>query len=453
MLTKNSTAEYTALYYTDAETVGTIDGTTVFVPQMLVGEKALIRIDFVNVKKNVAYGTVARLIVSSPARQIPPCSHFGKCGGCALMHMNYAEQLCFKQNKVCSNLKKIGGLHCSVLPTVASSKTLGYRNKLALPIRGEVGNVQIGMFEKGSHSVVDVQNCLLGGDWSCTLVGLFRKFINENRIVPYNEQNFSGQVRHLVARCVDGQLLVTVVTNGKCDFDLQPFAALLAQNFSRFGLFVNSNYHKNNVILGQKTEHVCGTDCICGENLGVKFRLQPNSFFQVNDEIKDAIYRKVRELLDVSNTEVLIDCFSGVGVLTSVLASEKYATYAVEIVPEAVADARKNAVLNNSPNVTNVCGDATVELPKIVQKHRGKICSLVVDPPRKGLNEAICNTILNARVDNIVYISCDSATLARDLKQLSAGYVIDYVQPWDMFPQTAEVETVVHLTRRNSKEC
>ena len=445
MLKQNDKVEYVALSYADCETVGKVEETTVFVPQMIVGEKAVVKVNYA--KHNVAHATVEKLLTASPLRQTPPCKHFGKCGGCALMHMDYAEQLLFKQNKVKNNLKKIGGLDFDVLPTVPSPKTLGYRNKLSLPVRGKIGDVKIGMYQKGSHNVVDMPNCMLGGSWSCTLVQLFRKYLNENKIAPYNEKNFSGQVRHLVARYVDGQLLVTVVSNGKWKQNLQPFVALLRQNFEKFGLFVNENEQKNNVILGAKTYCVCGLEHIESTHLNTKFLLQPDSFFQVNDNVKDAIYAKVKQLLNVSQTQVLVDCFSGVGILTNVLASPNYQTYAVEIVPQAVEDAKQNAILNNSPNITNVCGDANVELPKLTREHRDKTLSLVVDPPRKGLGERLCDTILKARFDNIVYISCDSATLARDLKQLCTAYCVDYVQPWDMFPQTAEVETVVHLKR------
>ncbi|MGN1039892.1 MAG: 23S rRNA (uracil(1939)-C(5))-methyltransferase RlmD [Candidatus Fimimonas sp.] len=448
MVKQNDLTEYVAQHYSNAETVGKVGEDAFFVPQMIVGEKALVKVNYA--KKGVAYADVVQLLQTSPLRQKPPCKHFGKCGGCALMHMQYAEQLVFKQQKVQNNLKKIGGLNVEVLPCVPSAKVLGYRNKLSLPVRGKVGNVQIGMYQKGSHNVVDVQDCLLGDSWSATLVAIFRKYLNENRIVPYNEKTFSGQVRHLVARFVDNQLLVTVVSNGKWKADLQPFAKALQAHFSKFGLFVNENNLKNNVILGENTQYVCGLRHIEGQHLGVKFHLQPDSFFQVNNEIKDGLYKKVQELLNLSETQVLVDCFSGVGILTNVLASKNFQTYAVEIAPQAVQDAQEIARLNNTPNVTNVCGDVNVELPKITAQNSGKVMTLVVDPPRKGLGENLCNTILSANFNHVVYVSCDSATLARDLAQLSQAYDVTYVQPWDMFPNTAEVETLVALSRKRT---
>ena len=446
MLKANDLITYTAESYANAETVGRVDDYTVFVPQMIVGERARVKLN--HVKRNVAYGTVVELLESSDKRVTPECAHFGKCGGCSLMHMSYCEQLLFKQNKVASNLKKIGKIDVEVLPCVPSSKTHGYRNKLSLPVSGKCADVHIGMYERNTHKVVDTHGCNLGGEWATRLVELFADYCNEYGVTPYNEQNFTGEVRHLVARYVDGQLLVTIVSNGEFCKNLTPFAEKLAKTFHRYGLFVNINTYKNNVILGKTTKHICGIDYVEGTHLGVKFRLRPNSFFQVNDGVKDAIYAKVRELLDVSQTEVLVDCFSGIGILTNALASANYDTYAIEIEPSAVTDANEMVALNNSPRVHNICGDVNVELPKIVESNAGKRFTVVVDPPRKGLGDGICQTLMNSNADNIVYISCDSATLARDLATLSHMYTVAYVQPYDMFPNTDQVETIVRLIRR-----
>lgn len=446
MLKQNDKITYTAQGYSNAETVGVVDGYTVFVGGMMIGETATVKITYV--KKSVAYGEVVEILTPSPSRVTPPCLHFGKCGGCSLMHMTYEEQLKFKTNKVANNIKKLAKLDVNVLPCVPSMLTLGYRNKLSLPVAGKPGNVKIGMYQKGSHFVVDMDDCLLGGKWSQKLTQIFRNYLNKYNIPPYNEKTFTGVVRHLVARYVDEQLLVTVVSNGEFKFDLHPLIAELQKAFPKFGLFVNINTYKNNVILGKTTQHVYGISQIVGEHFGVKFCLKPDSFFQVNNGVKDAIYQKAKDLLNVANTDVLIDCFSGIGILTNALASSNYQTYALEIVPSAVEGANQMKALNNSPNVTNICGDVNVELPKLTAEHAGKTITMVVDPPRKGLGENICNTILQANVDNIVYISCDSATLARDLAMLSAKYNVSYVEPYDMFPNTDQVETMVCLIRR-----
>ena len=446
MIKRGDVINYTAEDYAGSETVGVYDGVTVFVPFLIRGEQARVRINYV--KKNVAYGDALEIIRPSLKRVVPPCKHFTKCGGCSLMHMDYAEQLVFKRNKVVNNLRKIAKIDAEVLPCAPSPLTLGYRNKLSLPVSGTQGNVTIGMYKRNSHEVVDINGCLLGGKWAETLVELFRSYCNGQGVVPYDERSFTGEVRHLVARYVDGQLLVTVVSNGEYKRDLQPLISLLAAHFDRFGLFVNINDNKNNVILGKTTKHVYGLKYIESVHLGVVTRLSPDSFFQVNDEVKNAVYTEVKRLLDLSGTQALIDCFSGVGVLTNALADDGYETYAIEIVPQAVINARETAALNGK-RITNVCGDVNVELPRFTEKLKGKRITLVVDPPRKGLGQAVCDTILRSDADNMVYISCDSATLARDLAALSDNYDVTYVRPFDMFPQTDNVETVVHLARKS----
>lgn len=445
MLKQDDIITYTAEFYSNAETAGQVDGYTVFVPNMLVGETATVKVTYV--KRNVAYARVVQITKPSKLSVVPQCRHFGKCGGCALSRMSYEEQLNFKRNKVMQNLRKIGKLDCEVLPCVPSPKQLKYRNKLSLPVCGSMGNAYVGMYQKGSHKAVKIDCCLLSDDWSTTLVKVFTEYLNEQKIAPYDERSFKGEVRHLVARYIDGQLLVAIVSNGEFTRDLTPLIERLKKHFNKFGLFVNINTYKNNVIMGKSTRHIYGLKYIESDHLGVKFRLQIDSFFQVNNEVKDAIYGKVKELLNLSQTEALIDCFSGVGVLTNVLADDKFETYAIEIEPSAVEDAKQLAKLNAKRTVS-ICGDVNLELPRLTAKLANKRITMVVDPPRKGLGEKICNTILSADVDNIVYISCDSATLARDLAQLSARYDITYIEPYDLFPQTDQIETVVQLVRK-----
>ncbi len=445
MLKVNDTILFTAQSYANSETVGTYQNTTVFVPRLIVGEQAKVKITYV--KKGVAYGEVKQLVAASDKRVKPQCKYFGKCGGCSLMQMSYAEQLAFKQNKVKNNFLKIAKSDAEVLPCQPSGLVLNYRNKLSLPVSGRKGNVIIGMYRKNTHEVIDTGGCLLGGEWAAALVEIFRNYCNTTGIIPYDERTFSGEVRHLTARFIDGQLLVTVVSNGEFKRNLQPLIDALRRRFDKFGLFVNINEYKNNVILGKITKHIYGIEYIESECLGVKLRVAPNSFFQINDGVKDRVYLKTRELLDLSKTEVLIDCFSGVGVLTNVLANDKFDTYAIEIEPSAVADAKEAAKLNSAA-ITNICGDVNIELPKLVNNFADKVITLVVDPPRKGLGESICNTVKQANVDNIVYISCDSATLARDVALLSDAYDVVYVEPYDMFPNTDQVETLVRLARK-----
>ncbi len=445
MLKQNDIVIYTAEAYSNAETVGKVGDTTVFVPLMIVGEQARVKINYA--KKGVAYGDAVELLKSSSNRVKAQCGSFGSCGGCSLCHMSYGEQLNFKRNKVKNNLLKIAKSDAEVLPCVASPKRFHYRNKISLPVSGKRGDVIIGMYKRNSHQVVNIKQCSLVGEWAAVLINIFKIYCDENQIIPYDEKTFTGEVRHLTARYIDGQLLVTIVSNGEFKRDLHPLIEALKNNFEKFGLFINVNTYKNNVILGEITRHVYGLEYIESECSGVKTRVSPNSFFQVNDEVRDLIYSKTRELLDLAETEVLIDCFSGVGVLTNALACDKFETYAIEMEPAAVKNACETAELNGN-KITNICGDVNIELPNLTQKLSNKKTTVVVDPPRKGLGEKICRTLLCSNVDEIVYVSCDSATLARDVAVLTARYNINYVQPFDMFPQTDNVETLVVLSHK-----
>ena len=443
---QNDVVTYTAQAYSDGETVGSVGEYTLFVPFMAQGETAEVKVNYV--KGSVAYADVVRITRPSPHRVTPPCPLFGRCGGCALMHLQYAEQLRFKTLKVQNALRKIGGITAEVSPCVPSPLTVRYRNKLSLPVRGKRGNVKIGMYRRGSHTVVDSDDCLLGNAVFADVVNIFRSYLNDCGAQPYDEKTFGGEVRHLVARYVDGQLLLTVVSNGKWRHDLSPLYERLKKKFPQTGIFINENNLRNNVIMDKKTLHVCGIEYIKGVHAGVPFRLGADSFFQVNDGVKDILYQKVKQSLRVAGTQVLIDCFSGIGVLTNALADQNYLTYGVEIVPQAVQDANAMSKLANG-KVINVCGDANEVLPRLAKEHEGKKMCLVVDPPRKGLGEKVCETVTKTPFSDVVYVSCNPATLARDLKTLSQIYDVTAIQPYDMFPHTDQVESVVCLKRQS----
>lgn len=432
---------------TFGEGIARTEGYTVFVVGALVGEQVLARID--HVKKGIAYASIVDITTKSSSRVAPPCQCYTSCGGCQLQHMDYTAQLQYKHDVVANNLAKIGKIDYPVLDTVASSQQYHYRNKIALPVGGVTGNISIGMYSQGTHNIVPISSCMLVDSWADDLINIVRSFANEHSIPPYNESDFSGVLRHVVARYVDGQLLVTLVTNGTHSVDYTPLCDMLGSRYSQWGLFVNINSTKGNVILGDTTHHIAGIDGIHSQSGNIRYTVQPESFFQVNDDIRTKIYAKARQLLLSGKTDVLIDCFSGVGLLTSAMYSDSYDTYAIEIDSSSVADANKMKDDNNLVRLNNICGDANVQLPKLLnrlrQSNSGNI-SLLVDPPRKGLGTQICSSIIDSAPTSIVYISCDSATLARDLAMLSSSYNITHIEPYDMFPNTRHVETLVAMT-------
>lgn len=422
------------------------DGFTCFVPFCLPGEEVLALIT--KKKGGVAYAEAKKILRSVNGRIKPECAVYGKCGGCNLQHMSYDGQLDFKKNLVAGNLKKIGGVVCDVKDTVPCASPYRYRNKLQVPFGNVGGKTVTGFYAEGTHDIVPTSSCPLQDVWADDLCRAAREFADRYGISAYDWKSGKGLLRHLVARYVCGQLLVAVVING----DLLPyadrFAEALSERFDKFGLFVNINKKPTNVIMGDVTKHVRGIKRIDGETCGVSFCLQPESFFQVNDDVREKLYGQAAALVREDGCEVIIDAFSGVGVLSGVLAKGGAEVYGIEIVPQAVADADDLKRRNGLDNLTNICGDVNKELITLCRRLKGKKIAMVLDPPRKGLGKETKEAIAEAAPDRIVYISCDSATLARDIKDLSDIYSPVYCRPFDMFPQTAAVETVVLLAKK-----
>lgn len=432
---------------TNGEGVANKDGVTYFVPFCLPKEEVEATVTFK--KGNVAQAKLEKIVKSVNGRCQAACKNFTLCGGCQLQHMNYCAQVSFKREKVKKNLKKIGGINFDVNECVPSDKSFGYRNKLQIPVRKIGSKAVCGFFQSGSHKLVPVTHCPLQDEWADKVLKCVVNFVNENDIAVYDEVKKTGLVRHVVARHVENQLLLTVVINGDELTLWQKLKQKLDENFDRYGLFVNINKKHDNVILGNKTLHLCGLKHIQGDCLGVKFCLQPDSFFQINDFIRDKIYADAISLLDTSDCDIIVDAFSGVGILSGVLCKSGKQVFGIEIVKAAVEDADNLKKINNLKNLTNICGDVNVELKNLCEKNSGKKIALVVDPPRKGLGQPTIEAILHAKPQNIVYISCDSATLSRDVKALSKVYEIKHCTPYDMFPQTDNVETLVVLKKIN----
>ena len=423
-----------------------IDGHAVIVPFALPGENVCARV--VHVRRD---GTVFASLMSvedpSAERTSPPCAAFGVCGGCQLMHMTYEAQLSLKRRVVLENLKKIGGQDVEVPPVLPSPFVLGYRNKIQQPIGFDGKKAFTGFFKPSTHDIVRVSSCLLQHSEARRATVVFEEFLNQNKISVYNEKTGRGLVRHFVARYVDGQMLATVVVNGNSLPDWEKLYRALEKVYKKVGLFLNENRNKNNVILGEKTIWLKGLREITSQMCGVEFCLQPDSFFQINMPVAESIYRKVKQLALQCKTEVLIECFSGVGVLSAMLADDSYDSFGIEIVPSAWQDAQKIKEKNNLKRLTNICGDVNKELPKLALECRGKNITVVVDPPRKGVDKAARNTLIEAKPQTIIYVSCDSATLSRDVADfVAAGYKLTFVQAYDLFPNTKHVETVVVLS-------
>lgn len=431
----------------NAEGVAITNDFVCFVKNALPTETVKARITYV--KKNIAYADTLEVLQASPDRAKPLCPYYARCGGCELQHMSYGTQAEFKRTSFEKKMSKIGGveLKAEIYP---SSKAFEYRNKIQLPVRSVGGKTRFGFFEKGSHKLVPIKFCPLHGDWATTLITILNEYVEKTDIMPYDEGG-SGVLRTAVARYTENQLLLTLVIRRGELPNVELLESLLEKSFEKYGLFVSLNEKDTNVIMG-KTTYLFGQKYIEGKTCGLTFRLRPESFFQVNDYMRDALYFKVKELVSSGEPVAVIDCYSGTGVLTALLSSNKHDTYGIEIDSSSVADAIDNVKLNLLSRTEHICGDVTVELPRLLQRYEGQRVSIVCDPARKGISESAVRCIAAVKPYKFVYVSCNSATQARDISLFNecvkGEYQIEFACAYDQFPQTLACESIVSFVKK-----
>lgn len=451
----------------EGEGVIKCDGVTVFVPFCLVGERVSFKA--LKVNGNIAYGKLTEVHTLSEDRATPVCPHFEKCGGCQLQHLAYPAQLDFKRQLVSNCLKKIGGLEVRTEQTVASAKQYAYRNKLALPV-GVDGNGQtvVGFYAPRSHRIIPVSSCALQAEWSATLISALIGFMNKEGLSGYDERSKKGDIRHIVGRELDGKLIITVVTTARLNLD--GFVEILSQSLKKFTLWNNVNSDDGNAVFGKEWHICCGEGYFTGEDAGIKFKAGANTFLQVNDDVRKLLYAAVCDELRDGDT-VAIDLYSGGGMLTAMLAKACRAAYGIEIVAEAVECANQLKKLNGlDEKMFNYCGAVEDRIDEVFEKTAGYRRAIVCDPPRKGMERSVIREILRCKAEKVVLISCNPATLARDLgllcgslkedggklvknpdytpEGLTGFYRITKIIPFDMFPQTKHVETLVVLSHK-----
>lgn len=428
-------------YGANGEGVATIGGKVVFVPFAMPGEKVQVKI--INDKNSFLIAKLLKVIKANDKRTKQLCPNFGKCGGCDIEHICYEEQLNFKTELVQNTLKKYAKIDKKPEKTEKSEKIWRYRNKFAFPVCEENGEVKIGMFRKNSHKIIETDDCLLQSETSAKIIKLFKEYMKENNVSAYNETTHKGTVKHIVCREFENSFILTIVVTDEKFNNFEPLICKLKTEFKSFGLYKNVNKLNNNVIFGNSDIHLFGLKELEIEEFGIKYFVNNRSFLQVNDDIKNKIYSQILSLL--KDEKIVIDAYSGAGLLSSVIAKHADKVYGIEIIKEATKNAENLNNLNNLNNLTNINGDCAVEIPKLAKQL--KDFSVVIDPPRKGVDKKVCESFLSALPKKIVYLSCNPATLARDVALLSEKYKITYLKPWDMFPQTANVETLVCLER------
>lgn len=457
----------------DGEGIGKIDGYTLFIKDAVIGDKVKAKI--MKAKKNYAYAHLEEVITPSKDRVKPRCPIARQCGGCQIQNMSYESQLKFKQSKVRNNIVRLGGfdekeIDSIMEPIIGMDDPFKYRNKAQFPVgKDKNGKVVTGFYAGHSHNIIPNTDCIIGVPDNKEILEIIIAHMEKNHIEPYDEVTGKGLVRHILIRkgFVSGQLMVCLVINYKNKNNTESIyiknqdelISKLSSIDGMTSISVSINIEKTNVIMGTEIHTIWGQDTIKDTLCGLEFNISPLSFYQVNPVQTEKLYGQAIEYAGLTGNETVWDLYCGIGTITLSMSKKAKQVYGVEIIPQAIDDANGNAARNNISNAKFYVGKAEEVLPDFYEKESEKDSSsnalhpdvIVVDPPRKGCDQMCLDTMLKMAPNRIVYVSCDSATLARDLRILcDGGYKLEHVRPCDMFPMSVHVETVVLLTRQNT---
>lgn len=437
-------------YTSDGSGLGKVDGMAVFVPNGVVGDCCSVHI--IKVTKNYCVGKISKILKPSKNRIEPDCPAFERCGGCAFRNIPYEKESEFKQKRVSDCLLRIGGIEMAPEKVVSNGITRHYRNKAQFKIeKTPEGRIIAGFFAPKSHRVIECKNCPLHPKEFALAVEVFCKFLEKNDISVYNEETGKGLVRQLYLRMGEnsGQLMVCVVINGNRLFNQHLLVEDLKENLPCLeSVVINENRQKTNVVLGEKNTVIYGGEFITDRMCDLNFRLSPHSFYQVNSKMAELLFERAGEFAGLTGNETVLDLYCGAGAIGLSLAKKAKKIIGVEIVPQAVENARFNAQNNGIENCEFICSDASAAA-SLLAKRKIKPDVVVIDPPRKGCDSRLIDIIAqDFSPQRVVYVSCDPATLSRDLKIFSQkGYSVEKITPFDLFPRTVHVESVVLLTK------
>ncbi len=473
------------------------EGVTFFVPYCLPGEK--IRFRVLKVKDKIGYGKIEEVLTPAEERVREKCPVFTRCGGCQLQHLAYRSQLRFKGNVVKDALRKIAGIRLCVPAAIKSDLPYGYRNKLQMPVGVDrEGNNVIGFYAERSHRIIPVSTCVIHPEWAEKLIAVLHRYMKECAVKGYDEEAGTGSLRHIVVREIGGKFIVTLVSVTENLPNLQYLIELLYTVFRTFTFYLNINAKDTNVVFGEQFILEHGPGYFEAEEQGIRYEAGPVTFLQVNENVRAKLYEAALKAVVSTGDEVVVDAYSGGGLLTAMLAKSCKRVYGIELEAEAVkcADALKEK--NGLSNMTNICGYVEEKLQGVLEKEQGEEIRLILDPPRAGIARSVVRAILESGISKIAIISCNPATLARDLGLLTGSlvekdgeliknseyaalnasktnecssldalsekeektpqieneaglngfYTIEWIQPFDMFPQTKHVETLVVLSKK-----
>ena len=434
----------------EGEGIAKIDGFTIFIPNAIKGEK--IKILIVKVLSSHAFGKIIEILEESKFRVEEDCKFYKRCGGCNLRHIDYEETLNMKQNVVQNLVDKNLKTKIKVNPTWGMGNPYNYRNKLQYPIGvDKFGKPTIGVFAKRTHEIIHVENCLLQNEKANQITKYIIDVINKYKLSIYDENTKEGLLRHVVIKTAirTNEMMVVFVING----DFLPFAKDIALDLQGschdiISVVVNINKKNTNVILGDKNINVLGDGYILDFLGQYVFKISPLSFYQVNPVQAEALYNIAIENAGISKDDVVFDLYCGIGTISIFASSYAKKVYGIEIVEQAIEDAKENAIMNKVKNVEFIAGDTEIVLADLINNKKIIPDVVIVDPPRRGLDNNTVNNILKIHPKRVVYISCNPATLVRDLSMLEEKYDIKMLQPVDMFPFTSHIENIAILKLR-----
>lgn len=434
--------------------VGKYEGIAFFVKDTVIGDVAEAKI--MKMKKTYGYARLIRLIKASPDRIVPPCPVARQCGGCQIQAMSYRAQLKFKEEKVRNNLMRIGKFEeIPMEPILGMEQPFRYRNKAQFPVgRDREGRLVAGFYAGRTHNIITCRDCLLGSEVNRPIVEIVLTHMKRYRIEPYDEATGTGLVRHIMTRVArrTGQIMVCLVLNGTQLPHESDLIEQLSQIPGMTSITLNINTERTNVIMGRRQKLLWGRETIEDYIGDVRFSISPQSFYQVNPLQTEKLYGKALEYAALTGKETVWDLYCGIGTISLFLAQKARHVCGVEIVPEAIQDARENARLNGFTNTSFYVGKAEEVLPEKYRSDGIRADVIVVDPPRKGCEESVLATMIQMAPERIVYVSCDSATLARDLRYLcDRGYHLEKICPVDMFGNSVHTESIALLQKNKRK--
>lgn len=436
----------------DGAGVGRLEGYIWFIKDTVIGD--VVRAKAMKMKKTYGFACLVEVLSPSSFRVKPPCPVARQCGGCQLQAMSYEEQLRFKERKVLNNLLRIGRFseeEIHMLPIMGMDHPWRYRNKAQFPFgEDKEGRIITGFYAGRTHAIIENEDCLLGVEENRKILEIIKAYMVSEGIRPYNEQTHKGLLRHALIRkgFRTGELMVCLVINGKKLPGSDKLVRMLCEIEGMRSISYSINQEKTNVIMGKETVNLYGPGYITDYIGNVKYQISPLSFYQVNPVQTEKLYGTALEYAELTGDETVWDLYCGIGTISLFLAQKAKKVYGVEIVPQAIEDARRNAALNGIKNAEFFVGKAEEVLPREYESNHIYADVIVVDPPRKGCDKVCLDTILEMSPKKVVYVSCDSATLARDLRYLAdGGYRVEKVRCCDMFGGTVHVETVCLLSR------